>query len=60
MWVANGKKGWPVKKGKLVAEDGTHLATPHHGNNGNARRSFGLGAVRNPPGEPLQIAVSAN
>jgi hypothetical protein len=20
------KKGWPVKKGKLVADDGTHLA----------------------------------
>ena len=89
-------KGWPVKKGKLVAEDGTLLAsgvtlreaqerfpeyvvrdadkrtdpvdhrlpgsygwavkgervaavprdTPHYGNNGNARSSFGLGAVR--------------
>jgi hypothetical protein len=27
MWVANTVKGWPVKKGKLVAEDGTRLAS---------------------------------
>jgi hypothetical protein len=26
MWVANRVKGWPVKKGKLVADDGTRLA----------------------------------
>jgi hypothetical protein len=26
MWVANKVKGWPVKKGKPVAEDGTRLA----------------------------------
>ena len=25
-WVANRSKGWPLKKGKLVAEDGAQLA----------------------------------
>ena len=24
-WVANRSKGWPLKKGKLVAEDGAKL-----------------------------------